>query len=225
LDIVFSSKISKKLSFIGGTCLRIVYGTSRFSEDLDFDNFNLSLDEFTELSNEVRRNLELEGYIIEIKIVSRKAFKCYIKIPNLLFDEELTGFSNEKITIQLDSEAQGYSYKPERYLLNKFDIFTHIFVTPQNILLSQKLWVILNRKVLKGRDIYDVTFLFSLTEPDYDYLYFKAKINNLNKLKDSLNKRLKNEKLEKIAKDVESFLINPKEVNRILNFKEFINQL
>lgn len=66
---------------------------------------------------------------------------------------------------------------------------------------------------------------FSLTEPDYNYLNFKAKINNLNKLKDSLNKRLKNEKLEKIAKDVESFLINLKEVNRILNFKEFFNQL
>lgn len=158
MDIVFSSKIAKKLSFIGGTCLRIVYGTSRFSDDLDFDNFNLSLEEFTELSNEVRRNLELEGYIIEIKIVSRKAFRYYVKIPNLLFDEELTGFSNQKITIQLDSKAQGYSYKPERYLLNKFDIFTHIFVTPRNILLSQKLCAILNRKVLKGRDIFDVTF-------------------------------------------------------------------
>lgn len=225
LDIIFNDNISKKLSFIGGTCLRIIYGTSRFSEDLDFDNFGLSLDEFTHLSNEVKRMLELEGYEVEIKIVSKKAFRCYIKILGLLFDEELSNFFNEKITIQLDSEAQGYSYRPNRTLINKFDVFRRILVTPTNILLSQKLWAILNRNIIKGRDIYDVTFLLSLSEPDFDYLSFKAKINNKSQLKEALIKRLKNENLEKIVKDVEPFLINSKEINRILNFNEFIQSL
>jgi predicted nucleotidyltransferase component of viral defense system len=225
LDIIFNSSVSKKLSFIGGTCLRIVYKTSRFSEDLDFDNFGLTLDEFVFLSNEVKRMLELEGYEVEIKVVSKKAFRCYIRIPKLLFNEELSSFGNEKITIQIDSEAQGYQYNPERSLLNKFDIFTHIFITPANILLSQKLWAILNRKTLKGRDIYDATFLFSFNEPDYNYLLLKAKIDNLKKLKEAIIKRLKNENLIKVAKDVEPFLINTSETNRIIYFKDFIQSL
>lgn len=225
LDIIFNESVAKKLSFIGGTCLRLVYGTSRFSEDLDFDNFGLSIAEFTDLSNKVKRTLELEGYKVEIKVVSKKAFRCNIKIPGLLLDEELSNFINEKITIQLDSEAQGYVYQPDRFLINKFDVFTQIFVTPTNILLSQKLWAILNRKVLKGRDIYDVTFLFGLSKPDFDYLKFKAKISNTKQLKEALNKRLKSENLEKIAKDVEPFLINPKEINRIIKFNDIIEGL
>ncbi len=225
LDIIFNESVAKKLSFIGGTCLRFVYGTSRFSEDLDFDNFGLSLAEFTDLSNKVKRTLELEGYKVEIRVVSKKAFRCYIKLPGLLLDEELSNFINEKITIQLDSEAQGYVYQPDRFLINKFDVFTQIFVTPTNILLSQKLWAILNRKVLKGRDIYDVTFLLGLSKPDFDYLKFKAKISNTNQLKEALNKRLKSENLEKVAKDVEPFLINPKEINRIIKFNDIIEGL
>lgn len=33
LEIIFNHTLSNKLSFMGGTCLRIVYGTSRFSEN------------------------------------------------------------------------------------------------------------------------------------------------------------------------------------------------
>ncbi|MEN9303775.1 MAG: hypothetical protein RL264_2204 [Bacteroidota bacterium] len=40
LEIVFSSKYASKMLFIGGSCLRIVHQNQRFSEDLDFDNFN-----------------------------------------------------------------------------------------------------------------------------------------------------------------------------------------
>ena len=50
LEIIFSSNISTKLSFLGGTCLRIVHGIKRFSEDLDFDNKELSSKEFISLA-------------------------------------------------------------------------------------------------------------------------------------------------------------------------------
>jgi predicted nucleotidyltransferase component of viral defense system len=43
LQIVFDNTIyANKLCFLGGTCLRLVHGNTRFSEDLDFDNFKLS---------------------------------------------------------------------------------------------------------------------------------------------------------------------------------------
>jgi predicted nucleotidyltransferase component of viral defense system len=225
LEIIFNQTLSKKLSFMGGTCLRIVYGTSRFSEDLDFDNFNLTLGEFEELSNIVKNELELEGYDIEIKVVSKKAFRCYVRIPKLLFINDMSAFKDEKIMIQIDSESQGFNYEPELKLINKFDIFTKIQITPKEILLSQKLWAILNRKVLKGRDLYDVTFLYSFTKPNFEYLKLKAGISNVKQLKEALNDRLKNQDLKKTVEDVKPFLINPNESKRILEFKEFIKAI
>ena len=40
LSILYNSKYGRHLSFLGGTCLRFVYGIERFSEDLDFDLIN-----------------------------------------------------------------------------------------------------------------------------------------------------------------------------------------
>ena len=42
LEIIFASEYATKLVFIGGTALRIVHDNSRFSEDVDFDNFGLT---------------------------------------------------------------------------------------------------------------------------------------------------------------------------------------
>ncbi|MCX8009991.1 MAG: nucleotidyl transferase AbiEii/AbiGii toxin family protein [Ignavibacteria bacterium] len=225
LQIIFNNPVSKKLSLIGGTSLRIVFGTQRFSEDIDFDNFGLTEEEFSTLVNDVKRMMELDGYSIEIKSVLKKAYRCYIRIPKILYEHNLSGIKEEKILIQLDTEAQGFEYEKEKFLLNKFDIFTQIFITPKDVLLSQKLWAILNRKTLKGRDFYDAVFLFSITKPNYKYLEQKAKISNLEQLKESLYRRLKNENLNTLSKDVEPFLINKLDTNRITKFKDFIQSL
>lgn len=39
LDSIFKQANSEKLSFIGGTAIRFIYDSKRFSEDIDFDNF------------------------------------------------------------------------------------------------------------------------------------------------------------------------------------------
>ena len=53
LDIIFSGEFASKMSFIGGTNLRILYHIQRFSENLDFDCFNMSREEFMNLTNHV----------------------------------------------------------------------------------------------------------------------------------------------------------------------------
>ncbi len=42
LQGIFESKFADKVSFMGGTALRIIHGNNRFSEDIDLDNFGLS---------------------------------------------------------------------------------------------------------------------------------------------------------------------------------------
>lgn len=225
LQIIFLTEYAAKLSFMGGTCLRIVFGTNRFSEDLDFDNFGLTEIEFDSLSDIVAKHLQEEGYIVEIKTIHKGAFRCYIRIPNLLFDNKLSGFQEETILIQLDTESQKFDYKPESFILNKFDILSRIYYTPKNILLSQKIWAILNRKTPKGRDYYDTMFLFSIANPDYKYLKFKADISNIYELKTKLELKIQSVNIKQLIKDLSPFLIYPNDINRIEMFPEFINTL
>ncbi|RYF66919.1 MAG: nucleotidyl transferase AbiEii/AbiGii toxin family protein, partial [Cytophagaceae bacterium] len=62
LQLIYDSEFANRFQFLGGTCLRIVHGNSRFSEDLDFDNSGVTETDFGALSRVVQRGLEAEGY-------------------------------------------------------------------------------------------------------------------------------------------------------------------
>jgi predicted nucleotidyltransferase component of viral defense system len=167
LEIISNSEYATKLSFLGGTALRIFYDNTRFSEDLDFDNFALNSSEFAGLAKKVLTGLELEGLIVEINVVGKNAYRCDVRFPKIMHTSGLSPHQGEKILIQIDSLAHDFSYKPDKKILNKFDIFSEVFVTPLAILLSQKIYDAMNRKRTKGRDFFDIVFLLSLTKPDY----------------------------------------------------------
>ena len=73
LQIIFESEYANKLCFLGGTCLRIVHNNSRFSEDLDFDNFRLSEKAFEAISKIIKKELKREGYEVDFKNVYKGA--------------------------------------------------------------------------------------------------------------------------------------------------------
>jgi len=226
LQIIFNSEHAGQLVFLGGTCLRIVYGNRRFSEDLDFDNFKLKEESFEKISLQIQKQLEKEGYSVEMKTVYRGAYHCYIRFPELLYREGLSGHAEEKILIQLDTEPQDFNFAPERYILNRFDVFTTIFITPMELLLAQKFYAIINRERNKGRDFFDAVFLLSRIErPDYDYLKLKLNISNARQLKEALLTQCNEIDLKEMAKDVQPFLFDPAEVKKILSFKEYIKQV
>jgi predicted nucleotidyltransferase component of viral defense system len=226
LQIIYEGSQATSLSFLGGTCLRILYGNERFSEDIDFDNFNITEQEFSQVSSEIRIQLEKEGYEVELKNVFKGAYHCYINIPELLHREGLSGYKKEKILIQLDTEPQHFEYKPQPFLLNRFDIFTQIFATPPDILLAQKFYAIINRKRNKGRDFFDAVFLLSFTEkPNYDFLDLKLKINSPAALKQRILERCNSIDMEEMAKDVQPFLFNSKDMAKVTLFSDYIKQV
>jgi hypothetical protein len=53
LDYISTSPYIRKITFIGGTSIRLIKGIDRFSEDLDFDCKDFSLEEFIGLTNGV----------------------------------------------------------------------------------------------------------------------------------------------------------------------------
>ena len=225
LEIIFNSKIAAKLSFLGGTALRIVHDNTRFSEDLDFDNFKLTEKDFIQLTGEIQKGLKLEGYDVEIRNVLKRAFRCYIKLPQVLYNSSVSNLKQEKILIQVDTEPHHYAYQPDKVFINKFDIFTQISVTPPDILLAQKIYALLGRKRAKGRDFYDVIFLLKKTKPNYDYLEQKLGIADKKQLKNKLISYSKSLKLKELAKDVEPFLFQPSDSKKITLFTEYIKQV
>lgn len=225
LQAVFESPQASQLSFLGGTALRIVYGNSRFSEDIDLDNFGLSWQAFGELTQKVKRFLELEGFMVETSMVAKDAFHCDLRFPELLYRQGLSPHQQEKILIQLDTIAQGYTYTPEVKILNKFDVFTEVRVTPLNVLLSQKIYTAVNRKRPKGRDFYDITFLLGKTRPDYGFLHLKMGISSPESLREELLLRTEAFDFGALADDVAPFLIAKEQVKRVVKFREFWKQV
>jgi hypothetical protein len=224
LEIIFKSQYAKKLSFLGGTALRIIYGNTRFSEDLNFDNFDLSDIEFEQLSLKVSEGLEALGLKAQIDIVGKGAYRCRVRLPDVLFINEPSPHQEEKILIQVDSQAQGFEYFPDRRILNKFDVFSSVFVTPLDILLSQKIYASLNRKRAKGRDYYDIVFLCALTKPNYAYLKLKMGVSDAKTLRKKILEGIKALDFEELGQEVKAFLFNPDDIRKITLFREFIAQ-
>jgi len=225
LQAIFESKHASKLSFLGGTALRLVHGNNRFSEDIDLDNFDLSWQAFEEVIKNVRQFLQREGFQVEINEVSKNAFHCYLRFPGLLHTQGLSPHQQEKILIQVDTITQGYDYQPDSTILNKFDVFTEVRVTPLDILLSQKIYTALHRKRSMGRDFYDITFLFSRTKPDYGFLQQKMGIATPKILKEEVLARIAGYDFESLARDVAPFLISKQDVLRVQKFKQFWQQI
>ncbi|MBU2511683.1 nucleotidyl transferase AbiEii/AbiGii toxin family protein [bacterium] len=226
LKSIFEQKFSEKLVFLGGTALRIIHGNTRFSEDLDFDNFDPDEQAFINLGDYIKKDLELEGLQVEITFVTKKAYRLKIRIPKLLFDLGLSPMTEQKILIQVDSEPQGFEYIPDRPILNKFEVFSQINAVPKELLLAQKIVTSVNRNRLMGRDFFDIVFLYGIgAKPDFNYLKSRAGVTNETDLKAYLLDKTANLNFTHLAQDVEPLLFNPRDKNKVTLFREFIESL
>lgn len=225
LNIIFSSPYWKDLVFLWWTAIKLIYNSTRFSEDLDFDNFWLDEKDFEKLSKYIKKEMELLWYQVEIKNVYKWAYRCYIKLPWLLKELWFSNLDNEKILIQIDTVKQDYIYKKDKKLIDKFDIYKIINVCPIDIILSKKIHALIYRNRTKWRDFFDIVYLYRFTQPNFDYLYNKTWIKDNENLKENLNEFIKKQNLEKIAQDVKPFLINQDEIYRVINFQDFFDNL
>ena len=226
LEIIYESNFANNLVFMGGTALRIVFNNERFSEDLDFDNINLDESKFDEITKLIVIKLKQQGYEVEIRNVIRGAYHCHIKFPGLLKEIGLSGYVSETLMIRLDTEAQKFDYLPDRFLLNKFDVFTDIFIVPEDIILAQKFYAVINRKRNKGRDFYDIVFLLSRNvKPNYSYLEQKTGLSNPIELKKEILEKVKSLNMSDMATDVKPFLFNPNHDKKVSLFERYISQV
>jgi len=225
LDSIFKISGSEKLSFIGGTAIRIVHENSRFSEDLDFDNFGLNFEDFKRLMDKACSEIKLKGFIIEIRFLQKEEnYHCYVKFPYILFQAGISKDKNEKVFVSIDAESKKKILVPDYVSINKFGVFRKINVNPAPILLAQKLLAVLLRKMEKGRDFYDSSFLAGKTKPDYDYI---KNVTGLSKeeFKKEIVRRCGRLDYHLLARDVAPFLFDADQANRVLCFYENLSAI
>jgi predicted nucleotidyltransferase component of viral defense system len=224
LDSLFKNPAAAELSFIGGTAIRILYDSPRFSEDLDFDNFGLSFSQFEELLKTACRDMEYKGFLVEYRVVEKGAWHCYIRFPKILHEAGLSPDVEQKILIRIDSEEKEKLYDQNKVYLNGFTVYRQLLAAPAAILLAQKMTAILYRKREKGRDIFDVSFLSGLTAPDFGYIERLVGMDRPEFLR-HFEERLGNLDLNSMARDVEPFLFAPEQRERVATFRDFWNNL
>lgn len=151
------------LAFHGGTALRFLYATPRYSEDLDFAlERATSQYDFRVYLRAIRTELAGEGYTIELKVNDQKVVhSAFIRFMGLLYELGLSPHRDEVLSVKLEVDTN----PPVGAVLATTVIRRHVTLQLQHhdqaSLLAGKLHAILQRPYLKGRDIYDLVWYLS----------------------------------------------------------------
>lgn len=226
LDYLATTSFINKVSFIGGTNLRLIQGIDRFSEDLDFDCKDLSEEEFMAMTNSVVNYLQQNNINVETRDkVNPKltAYRRNLYFPEMLFNLKLTGHREERLLLKIEAQDQGVVYQSEVATVNRMGFFFNIQVPPLDVLCAMKFAAILDRQ--KGRDFYDAIFLLSKTKPNMDFLKERVGIGSIDDLKFAIADRMQEIDLNQKKRDFAHLLFNESNADRILSFDSFVSKI
>ena len=153
----------KHAAFQGGTCLRILYGLNRFSEDMDFilkeANRDFTLQPHLQA---VSDELKAYGYDVEIAdrsrtdIAVRKAFlkdDSLGKVLQLQYADKSGPLKKVRIKFEVDTNPPSDSGVEIKHV--DFPFVSSVTVQDKPSLFAGKLHALLCREYVKGRDWYD----------------------------------------------------------------------
>jgi len=155
------------LAFHGGTALRFLFASARYSEGLDFalerarDQYG-----FRSYLRAIQAEFTAEGYVVELKVNDRKVVhSAFIRFPGLLYELGLSPHRSEVFSVKIEVDTN----PPAGAVLTTSLVRRHVTLQLQHYdrgsLLAGKLHAILQRPCVKGRDLYDL--LWFLSDPDW----------------------------------------------------------
>lgn len=219
------SDFFKQAAFQGGTCLRILYGLPRFSEDLDFilQEPNTS---FTWAPYLEKIHSEFASYNLSLEIQDRSKVnnnikKAFIKkdsfgqILNLAYKRNTADFQKIQIKLEIDINPPTGSLFDRNFLDFPFPFSLTLQDLPS--LFTGKCHALLCRAYTKGRDWFDFIWYVS-QKIKLNYPFFQEGLNqsgpfqnqNLVINKDWIIRELKNKVIsidwESARNDVSSFI-------------------
>ena len=227
LEWIARSQWAPRLTFIGGTNLRLTKDIDRFSEDLDFDCKGLDPDDFARFTDSLIAYLMRNG----LNALSKEkesgrltAMRRSILFPGLLHELGLSAFKEERFMMKIVAQDQGREYKRDSADIRRCGFFFPVTVPNEATLCAMKLSALLTRG--KGRDFYDVIFLLQRTEPDYPFLSaVHPEITDRKSLKAALKAKAKSVDLELKRRDVEHLLFHRERAGLVTRFPAFVDSL
>lgn len=149
---------SEKLLFKGGTALRIVYGSPRFSEDLDFSLFGIGQSDLKRLIEDlfvkVLAEIERIGILVELGEKSNKTTGGYFGVATF----KILEYQPVDVEINISSRDGGIIKGEVDSIANDFVPTYNLIHLPQDELVEEKVFgALLERK--KPRDFYDLYFI------------------------------------------------------------------
>lgn len=155
------------LAFHGGTALRFLYGSVRYSEDLDLAlEQSRALYDFRSYLRLIQSDLSAEGYAVTSRVNDRKVVhSAFVRFGGLLYELGLSAQRDQALSVKIEVDTN----PPAGAGLETTIVRRHLTLRLQHhdraSLLAGKLHAILQRPYLKGRDIYDL--LWYLSDPDW----------------------------------------------------------
>jgi len=152
LSFFYEQKEARNILFKGGTALRIVFQSPRFSEDLDFSTNKLfSLKEIEQIIIKAISDIENIGVKTDIK-ESKSTTGGYLGIINFKFLEY-----NIDIYLEI-SFRKKEDIKGEAFIINNSFLPSYLLVMlSQDQMIAEKIQATLSRQ--KPRDFFDIYFL------------------------------------------------------------------
>lgn len=221
---LYSRPAARKLSFIGGTSLRILHGIDRFSEDLDFDNLGLFRQDLSELVADVGEEFSRENIDVEVSAKLKEGITYHsLRFSKLLFDLKITTNPREKLMVKIDYSNQWKGQKTETVLLSKYGFIEQIITNPLSQIMVQKLAAYVTRARTQPRDMYDIVWLFSRgARPDREFMRDNRMTNMIELAKE---KFAREGAAETVARRLRPFLFDEREIRKVKLLGEVLEKL
>lgn len=151
LSIFYQQELTDKILFKGGTALKIIYNSPRYSEDLDFSANGLTVRKIEDVVNDVLVEISKTNFEIDIG-EAKKTTWGYLVIVNFRF-------LSYSLDVKMDVSLRDQSLTKDVYVIsNDYMPDYTLFALRQDKIVTGKLDALLTRA--KPRDWYDLYFMF-----------------------------------------------------------------
>jgi predicted nucleotidyltransferase component of viral defense system len=191
LSYLYQEKDSNRLLFKGGTALRIIWQSPRFSEDLDFTGVNILIKKIEAVMEGALAKMEMEG--IQAEIVESKGTSGGYLAIFYFKTAEYESRIQIKISLRNGKKLVGIAALIQPELVMPYTL-VHL---KEEVLVSEKIQACLTRG--KARDFYDLYFILR-SRMAFKDAFFKDK-----QLKTKIIKVVKSGKLD-FRRELRTFL-------------------
>lgn len=155
------------LAFHGGTALRFLYRTPRYSEDLDFTLLDGASSYYLrDTMTRVARDFRTEAYVVDIGVKDDgTVHAARVTFPGLPAELGLSAHHEEKLVIRVEVDTNPPAGATTEISIVRRFVTLRLQHHDRASLLASKVNAILTRSWVKGRDLYDLVWY--LADPEW----------------------------------------------------------